>query len=66
MKESRYVRLANTMLHVLRNARTPIIFLHRKSNHIHIHRLAAYGIIIGDDTPVRRKEELSPIFEMVS
>ena len=54
------------MLHVLRNARTPIIFLHRKSNHIHIHRLAAYGIIIGDDTPVRRKEELSLIFEMVS
>ena len=33
MKESRYVRLANTMLHVLRNARIPI-FLHRKSNHI--------------------------------
>jgi hypothetical protein len=22
----------------------------------HIHSLAAYGIIIGDDTPVRRKE----------
>jgi len=33
LKESRYVRLANTMLHVLRNARIPI-FLHRKSNHI--------------------------------
>jgi hypothetical protein len=33
MKESRYVRLANTMLRVLRNARIPI-FLHRKSNHI--------------------------------
>src|SRR5919198_4100665 len=33
MKESRYVRLANTMLRVLRNGRIPI-FLHRKSNHI--------------------------------
>jgi hypothetical protein len=33
LRESRYVRLANTMLHVLRNARIPI-FLHRKSNHI--------------------------------
>ena len=33
MRESRYVRLANTMLRVLRNARIPL-FLHRKSNHI--------------------------------
>src|SRR5919197_1412495 len=33
MKESRYVRLANTMLRVLRNSRIPL-FLHRKSNHI--------------------------------
>jgi hypothetical protein len=33
LRESRYVRLANTMLRVLRNARIPI-FLHRKSNHI--------------------------------
>jgi hypothetical protein len=33
LKESRYVRLANTMLHVLRKARIPV-FLHRKSNHI--------------------------------
>ena len=33
MRESKYVRLANTMLRVLRNARIPL-FLHRKSNHI--------------------------------
>ncbi len=33
MKESRYVRLARTILHVLRYARIPL-FLHRKSNHI--------------------------------
>ena len=32
-RESRYVRLANTMLRALRNARIPL-FLHRKSNHI--------------------------------
>ena len=31
----------------------------------HIHSLAAYGIIIGDDTPVRRKE-LSNVFGMAS
>jgi Transposase DDE domain len=33
LRESRYVRLANTMLRVLRYARIPL-FLHRKSNHI--------------------------------
>ncbi|MGA9844725.1 MAG: hypothetical protein WBP64_09900 [Nitrososphaeraceae archaeon] len=33
LKESRYVRLANTMYHVLRNSRIPL-FLHRKSNHV--------------------------------
>jgi Transposase DDE domain len=33
LRESRYVRLANTMLRVLRNARIPL-FLRRKSNHI--------------------------------
>ena len=33
LRESRYVRLANTMLRVLRNARIPL-FLCRKSNHI--------------------------------
>ena len=33
LKESRYVRLANTMYRVLRNSRIPL-FLHRKSNHI--------------------------------
>ncbi|HET7284215.1 MAG TPA: hypothetical protein VFI70_05970 [Nitrososphaeraceae archaeon] len=34
MKESKYVRLANTIYRVLRNSRIPIIFLHRKSKHI--------------------------------
>ena len=33
MKESKYVRLANTIYRVLRNSRTPM-FLHRKSNHV--------------------------------
>ena len=33
MKESRYVKLAGTILCILRNARIPF-FLHRKSNHI--------------------------------
>jgi transposase len=33
LKESRYVRLANTMYRVLKNSRIPL-FLHRKSNHI--------------------------------
>ncbi len=33
MKGSRYVRLARTILHILRYARIPL-FLHRKSNHI--------------------------------
>ena len=33
MKESRYVKLARTILHVLRYARIPL-FLHRRSNHI--------------------------------
>jgi hypothetical protein len=33
LKESRYVRLANTMFSVLKKARIPL-FLHRKSNHI--------------------------------
>jgi hypothetical protein len=33
LKESRYVRLANTMYRILRNSRTPL-FLHRKSNHV--------------------------------
>ena len=33
LKESRYVRLANTMYRVLRNSRIPL-FLHRKSNHV--------------------------------
>ena len=33
MKESKYVRLANTIYHVLRNSRIPL-FLHRKSNHV--------------------------------
>lgn len=33
MKESKYVKLARTILHVLRYARIPL-FLHRKSNHI--------------------------------
>ena len=33
LKESRYVRLADTMYRVLRNSRIPL-FLHRKSNHV--------------------------------
>ena len=34
LKESRYVRLANTIMYrVLRNSRIPL-FLHRKSNHV--------------------------------
>ncbi|MBV9178021.1 MAG: IS5 family transposase [Nitrososphaeraceae archaeon] len=33
MRESRYVRLANTMMRVLKNARIPL-FLFKKSNHI--------------------------------
>jgi hypothetical protein len=33
LKESRYVRLANTMYRVLRNSRISL-FLHRKSNHV--------------------------------
>ena len=33
LKESRYVRLANTMYRVLRNSRIPLV-LHRKSNHV--------------------------------
>ena len=33
MKESKYVRLANTIYRVLRNSRIPL-FLHRKSNHV--------------------------------
>ena len=33
LNESRYVKLANTMYHVLRNSRIPM-FLHRKSNHV--------------------------------
>ena len=33
LKESRYVRLANTMYRILRNSRIPL-FLHRKSNHV--------------------------------
>lgn len=33
LKESRYVRLANTMYRILRNSRTPL-FHHRKSNHV--------------------------------
>ena len=33
LKESKYVRLANTIYRVLRNSRTPL-FLHRKSNHV--------------------------------
>ncbi|MGA9844296.1 MAG: hypothetical protein WBQ25_18500, partial [Nitrososphaeraceae archaeon] len=33
MKESRYVRLANTMYRVLRNSRISF-FLHKKSNHV--------------------------------
>ena len=41
------------MLRVLRNARIPL-FLCRKSNHIFT-VWAAYGIIIGDDTPVPKE-----------
>ena len=33
LKESRYVRLADTMYRVLRNSRIPL-FLHRKRNHV--------------------------------
>jgi transposase len=33
LKESKYVRLANTIYRVLRNSRIPM-FLHRKSNHV--------------------------------
>jgi len=33
LKESKYVRLANTIYRVLRNSRIPL-FLHRKSNHL--------------------------------
>ena len=33
MKESRYVRLANTMFRILNKSRIPL-FLHKKSNHI--------------------------------
>lgn len=33
MKESKYVRLANTIYRVLRNSRIPLL-LHRKSNHV--------------------------------
>ena len=34
MKESRYVKLAKTMLNVLMRARVPL-YMHRKSNHIY-------------------------------
>ncbi len=34
MKESRYVRLANTMYRILRNSRIPIFLHRRKSNHV--------------------------------
>lgn len=34
MKESGYVRLADTMFRVLKYARIPLLFLHRKSNQI--------------------------------
>ena len=33
LKESKYIRLANTIYRVLRNSRMPL-FLHRKSNHV--------------------------------
>ena len=33
MKESRYVRMARTMLRILKHARIPLFF-HRKSNHV--------------------------------
>ena len=33
LKESRYVKMANTMYRVLKNSRIPL-FLHRKSNHV--------------------------------
>jgi hypothetical protein len=34
VKESKYVKLAHTMLCILKNARMPLLFLHKKSNHI--------------------------------
>jgi hypothetical protein len=34
LKESKYVRLANTRYRVLKNSRIPIMFLHPKSNHV--------------------------------
>jgi hypothetical protein len=34
MKESRYVKLAKTMLNVLMRARVPL-YMHRKSNHLY-------------------------------
>ena len=34
MKESKYIRSANTIYPVLRNSRIPIMFLHPKSNHV--------------------------------
>ena len=34
LKESRYVRLANTLFRVLNKSRIPLFLLHKKSNHI--------------------------------
>lgn len=46
LKESRYVRLANTMFRVLKKARIPL-FLRRKSNQSYIHSMAAFSIAVG-------------------
>jgi hypothetical protein len=34
LKESKYVRLANTMFRILNKSRIPLFLLHKKSNHI--------------------------------
>ena len=53
MRESRYVRLANTMW-CFKKCENTVISTQKEQSHIH--SMAAYGIIIGDDTPVRGKE----------
>lgn len=46
LKESRYVRLANTMFRVMKKARIPL-FLRRKSVIIYSHGMAAFSIAGG-------------------
>ncbi|MGC2670189.1 MAG: hypothetical protein WA220_13510 [Candidatus Nitrosopolaris sp.] len=61
MRESRYVRLANTHAACFKKYEDTIISMQKEQSHIH--SLAAYGM--SSDTPVRRKE-LSAVFGMAS